>query len=152
MWGGTLTPRNEGLTEPHSVAAVQRPFRHPLLDLAAMMPSGTLSRWGPVVLWAGLIFTLSAIPDLGTGLGDWDLVLRKLAHFAEYAILGVLLFRAVRAPFLAVLLASAYAATDEVHQLFVTGRHGSPLDWLIDTAGVAAGVALALRNAREGAR
>jgi len=41
-----------------------------------------------------------------------------------------------------------YAATDEVHQLFVSGRHGSPLDWLIDTAGVVAGVAIALQVAR----
>jgi VanZ family protein len=44
-----------------------------------------------------------------------------------------------------VLLGSAYAATDEVHQAFVAGRHASPLDWLIDTAGVIAGVLLYTR-------
>jgi VanZ family protein len=32
-----------------------------------------------------------------------------------------------------------------VHQAFVAGRHGSPLDWLIDTAGAIAGVLLAAR-------
>ena len=104
-----------------------------------------LTYWAPVVLWAALIFVFSSIPDLGTGLGTWDTVLRKLAHTAEYAILGGLIFRAVRSAPAAVLLASAYAVTDEVHQAFVTGRHGSPLDWLVDTAGAVLGVALAAR-------
>jgi VanZ family protein len=98
--------------------------------------------WLPVVLWAALIFTFSSIPDLGTGLGTWDLVLRKVAHTAEYAVLGALLFRALRREPLAILAGSAYAVTDEVHQAFVSGRHGSPVDWLIDTVGVTAGVLL----------
>jgi VanZ family protein len=101
-----------------------------------------LNLWLPVLLWAALIFTFSAIPSLGTGLGTWDVVLRKLAHTAEFAVLGALLYRALRREPLAVLLGSAYAVTDEVHQAFVSGRHGSPLDWLIDTAGVVAGVVL----------
>jgi VanZ family protein len=101
-----------------------------------------LNLWLPVLLWAALIFTFSAIPSLGTGLGTWDVVLRKLAHAAEFAVLGALLYRALRREPLAVLLGSAYAVTDEVHQAFVSGRHGSPLDWLIDTAGVVAGVVL----------
>lgn len=104
------------------------------------MARATLSRWAPVVLWAGVIFALSAIPLLSTGLGAWDLVLRKAAHLTEYAILGALLLRALRSTPLALLAGSAYAVTDEVHQVFVSGRHGSPLDWLIDTIGVAAGV------------
>jgi VanZ family protein len=121
--------------------------------IAASLPRATLlpvattrfSAWAPVVLWAGLIFALSSIPDLGTGLGTWDTVLRKLAHTAEYAILGALLLRAVQNVPAAVLLASAYAATDEVHQTFVSGRHGSPLDWAIDSAGALLGVAVAAR-------
>ena len=60
-------------------------------------------------------------------------------------MLGALLYRAVRREPLAILLGSAYAVTDEVHQAFVTGRQGSPLDWLIDTAGVVAGVLLFAR-------
>jgi VanZ family protein len=91
---------------------------------------------------------LSSIPDLGTGLGAWDTVLRKLAHTAEYALLGALILRAARSAPTAVLLASAYAVTDEVHQAFVTGRHGSPLDWLIDTAGAVLGVAVATRRSQ----
>jgi VanZ family protein len=104
-----------------------------------------ISPWIPVVLWAAVIFTLSSVPDLGTGLGSWDLVLRKIAHTAEYALLGALLYRAVRHAPAALLLASAYAVTDEFHQTFVAGRHGSPVDWLIDTAGAAIGVAIAVR-------
>jgi VanZ family protein len=107
-----------------------------------------LSAWAPVVLWAGVIFALSSIPDLGTGLGTWDTTLRKLAHMVEYGILGCLLLRALRSAPAAVLLASAYAITDEVHQTFVRTRHGSPVDWLIDTAGATLGVAILLRLSR----
>jgi VanZ family protein len=112
------------------------------------MNARTLSLWGPVVGWAGLIFALSSVPALETGLETWDLVLRKVGHFVEFAILGGLLLRAVRDMPAAVLAGAAYAVTDEVHQVFVSGRQGSPLDWLIDTAGVVAGVAIALRLAR----
>jgi VanZ family protein len=96
--------------------------------------------WGPVVAWAGVIFVLSSIPDLGTGLGGWDLVLRKLAHATEYAILGFLLLRATGSERWALALGVAYAVSDEIHQHFVEGRHGAPIDVLIDSVGVAVGV------------
>ncbi len=99
-----------------------------------------LSLWLPVVAWAGLIFALSSIPDLGTGLGTWDLVLRKLAHAAEFAVLGFLLLRALGREAVAVAVGIAYAASDELHQHFVPGRQGSVLDVLLDSVGVAAGV------------
>ena len=105
-------------------------------------------RWAPVVLWAGVIFAFSSIPSLTTGLGTWDLVLRKCAHAAEYAVLGALLLRATGRAWLAVVIGSAYAVTDELHQHFVHGRVGSPVDWAIDTAGLAVGVALYARLAR----
>jgi VanZ family protein len=95
-----------------------------------------------VVAWAALIFAFSSVPDLGTGLGGWDLVLRKLAHAAEYAVLGALLQRAVRRPVLAFALGTIYAISDELHQSFVPGRMGSPLDVVVDAAGVAVGVVL----------
>ena len=113
------------------------------------MASARLGSWIPVALWAALIFGLSSIPSLGTGLGVWDLVLRKLAHLAEYAVLGALLYRAVRRRPAAIALAAAYAASDEWHQTLVRGRHGSPLDWLIDLAGVVAGVLLFARVTQE---
>jgi VanZ family protein len=102
-------------------------------------------RWGPVVAWAALIFVLSSIPGLGTGLGTWDLVLRKIAHAAEYAILAALLVRALGRPGLAIALAVGYSITDEVHQSFVSGRHGAPLDVGIDAVGAVIGALLAAR-------
>ncbi len=114
-----------------------------------MVPtSAALRLWAPVVLWAAVIFAFSSVPDLGTGLGTWDLVLRKLAHAAEFAVLGALLLRALRAERPALALGIAYAASDELHQHFVPGRLGSPYDVLIDGVGVALGVALWRRFGR----
>jgi VanZ family protein len=96
--------------------------------------------WLPVVVWAAVIFTFSSIPGLGTGLGSVDTILRKGAHIAEYAILGLLLVRAVGRELPALAIGVAYAITDEVHQHFVRGRHGSPIDVLIDTVGLAIGI------------
>jgi VanZ family protein len=107
--------------------------------LAAVVAT-RVTPWVPVVLWAGLIFAFSAVPSLGTGLGGWDLVLRKLAHFAEFAVLAALVYRASGRALVSVAAASLYAVTDEVHQLFVSGRQGSPVDWLVDTAGAITGV------------
>jgi VanZ family protein len=106
------------------------------------MVAARLNIWLPVVIWAALIFTISSVPSLDSGLGVWDTVLRKIAHVGEYAVLGALLYRAVRREPAAIVLGSLYAVTDEVHQSFVAGRHGSPVDWLIDTVGVVAGVLL----------
>ena len=110
------------------------------------MPSSrALSLWLPVIVWAAVIFAFSSIPSLGTGLGVWDTILRKGAHMTEYAILGVLLLRALGRELPALALGAAYAITDEIHQHFVSGRHASPVDVLIDTAGVAIGVFLVSR-------
>jgi VanZ family protein len=106
--------------------------------------SAALRLWAPVVLWAAVIFALSSLSDLGTG----DLLLRKLGHAAEFALLGALLLRAVAVERLALSLGIAYAATDELHQHFVPGRVGSSFDVLIDAVGVAIGVALWRRYAR----
>jgi VanZ family protein len=117
--------------------------------MASVPTTARISLWLPVVLWAGLIFGLSSISNLATDLGTWDLVLRKLAHAAEFAILGALLYRALRNPLVALLVASLYAVTDELHQAFVDGRRASPVDWAIDTAGAAVGVGLLLLWSRR---
>ena len=108
-----------------------------------------LSLWLPVALWAALIFGLSSIPNLGTGLGGWDLLLRKLAHMAEYAVLGFLLLRAIGRERIAVAVGIAYAVTDEIHQGFVEGRHGVWYDVVVDAVGVLLGVYLLGRLARR---
>ena len=113
-----------------------------------MPASVALRRWAPVVLWAAIIFAFSSVPDLGTGLGTWDLVLRKIAHACEFAVLGALLLRALREERAALAAGIAYAVSDELHQHFVRGRVGSPLDVLIDSVGVAVGVLLWRRHGR----
>ena len=92
---------------------------------------------------------LSSIPDLGTGLGTWDLVLRKIAHATEYAVLGALLVRATGRPRTAAVLGVLYAVSDEVHQGFVPGRHASPLDVGIDVVGVLLGVWIWQRHRQQ---
>ena len=123
-----------------------------------MTLAGRLDLWLPPVALMGLIFFLSAQPDLSSGLGAWDVLLRKLAHAAVYAVLTLLWWRALREtqpthpgpaprPLAAAwLIAIAYSATDEWHQTFVTGRHGTPADVLIDAGGAAAAALWALRR------
>jgi VanZ family protein len=110
-----------------------------------------LRLWLPVLAWAALIFALSAIPSLSSGLGTWDLVLRKAAHIIEFAILGALLVRAIGMAAPALVAGVAYAATDEWHQSFVRGREGRPIDIAVDAIGVLVGV-LAWRKLQPGSR
>ncbi len=91
------------------------------------------------------------------------LVIRKLAHFSEYALLGFSLLLhihqiekkvMVRLPWLwAWGIGTLYAASDEFHQGFVADRGPSVVDVMIDSAGVIAGVLLMLwilhRRTRE---
>lgn len=72
-------------------------------------------------------------------------IIRKLAHFCEFAGLSLLLNSALiftkgkRQMPLAIAITSAYAITDEVHQIFVDGRACQFRDWLIDTSGAITG-------------
>jgi VanZ like protein len=143
----------EGIS-PHSGGTVPDLHRVPFpfafcgeTTIARMALRRVAADWLPVVAWAALIFAISSVPSLGTGLGLWDLVLRKLAHVTEYAVLGFLLARVVAtAPAFA--LGVLYAVTDELHQSFVSGRHGAPRDVLIDSFGVLIGVLVHRRLAR----
>ena len=105
-----------------------------------MTDSRGLTHWLPVLLWAGVIFALSSIPSLGTGLGTWDVILRKGAHMTEYAVLALLLVRALGREAPALAFGVLYAASDELHQAFVRGRHASPIDVAIDTVGLLIGL------------
>src|SRR5918999_265995 len=81
-------------------------------------PMRALSRFAPPLVLMGVIFFFSAQPDLGTGLGVWDTILRKATHMAEYALLWFLWQRALRTrtPWPAAAITLAYAASDEFHQ------------------------------------
>ena len=99
--------------------------------------------WLPVVVWAALIFLLSAQPDLRfVPDARLDFVVRKLGHMGVFGILALLLWRALagttawRRPCAwAFVLAVLYAATDELHQGNVAGRHLSAVDVGIDATG-----------------
>lgn len=83
-------------------------------------------------------------------------LVRKGAHLTEYAILALLVLRAAsislraretghycRAAGVALLIAAAYAATDEFHQSFVASRGASVYDVMIDASGAFAALAVA---------
>jgi len=89
------------------------------------------------------------------GIGELVFIVRKIAHVVEYAVLGVLLWWALRSSVrgdprpwswrnagLALGLATLYAASDEVHQLFIPSRQGSAQDVVIDACGAAGGLLL----------
>ena len=107
--------------------------------------------WLPVALYAGAIFFWSSQSHPEEQLPSFLLkdVSDKVLHAVEYGILAVLCYRAFRwaagpavarqAVVSAIVVASAYGVTDEVHQFFVPFRESSWLDWLADTAGAAIG-------------
>ena len=105
--------------------------------------------WVPVALYAGTIFYLSAQSHPEENLPSFVFkeVSDKVLHAVEYGILSLLCYRAFRraagptvarqAVVLAIVTASVYGVTDEVHQAFVPLRESSWLDWLADTIGAA---------------
>jgi VanZ family protein len=114
-----------------------------------------LGLWAPVALWMAAIFAASARSDVGR-LGrvpDW------ITHGAAYLILAGLLCRALAgglgrplsrsAAGVAVAVAAAYGASDELHQSYVPGRDASWADVVKDVGAAAAG-ALAYRRASLG--
>ena len=121
-------------------------------------------RYGPLVLWALLIFVgsgnvLSAqrtsvllpfikwlFPSASPNTLAWfHFLIRKAGHLTEYAILALLAARAFRNSShqflqlhwftLSLLLAMLYALGDEFHQSFVPSRTASIHDSLIDSVG-----------------
>ena len=110
-----------------------------------------LWRWLPALILMGIIFYASSTPKRGLpDLQQWDFAVKKSGHVAGYALLGAAYLRGLaggrpltrRWAALALLGAALYGATDEFHQLFVSGRGAAVSDVLIDTAGAAGGIAL----------
>jgi len=102
----------------------------------------------PLILYVLLIFFVSSRSGI-TPPGPDFIMKDKLAHVAEYSILGLLLFlnigwavsrsRIVTFLFLFAVGVSI-AALDELLQSYIPGRHMSLFDWLADAVGIAAGV------------
>jgi len=106
-----------------------------------------LLAWLPPLVWAAAIFTVSSFPSSRLP----GRIPSELGHFGEYFILGVLLFFALRrdlpparALASAILIASLFGVTDELHQAFVPTRTPDPADWGVDTLGALAGATCAL--------
>lgn len=96
-----------------------------------------------IFIWCATIFWFSSRPQIKTvDSFAVDFFLKKTAHFIEYAILGILSYRATRSIRISILFSILYAASDEFHQSFIPGREPSIRDVIIDSVGVIAGVAI----------
>ena len=107
--------------------------------------------WVPVILYAGLIVTLSSMSTPHTHFPRWfDGISDKIWHALEFAVLAILCHRAflygvgsrvgAYAVPLAIVAAILFGATDEVHQYFVPLRQADGLDLLADATGAILGV------------
>ena len=107
--------------------------------------AGRLSPRG--IFWAAALAALILIASsrsrvASPGITEAD---DKFGHFAVYGLLGTLVCRlgqGWRAAAWALLIVSAYGASDEWHQSFVPGRASAMGDWIADTLGAALAVAL----------
>ena len=126
--------------------------------------TGWLHSWWPAVVWACVIFTLSTdsfssshtytiigsvLHWLFPGMSADSIKLvnymsRKTAHFSEYFIFCLFVFRGIRGArigwrwiwgFSAWFVAAGYSCLDELHQAFVASRTASPYDSLLDSIG-----------------
>lgn len=144
-----------------------------------MSARGFVKYWMPAILWMALIFVgstdvLSAehtsrflVPFLRwldpqiswAAVNEIQIVIRKLGHVTEYAILAILLWRGLRGGtewslrlsilFAVVLLGCViFAASDEFHQAFVASRSSSVYDVMIDICGalIGLGICVAVRR------
>lgn len=102
-----------------------------------------LGLWLPVVLYALVIFAASSFPSPEFPIQFWSF--DKILHLAEYALLGILLARAIKGTqpvidlrklyLLVAAIALLYGVSDEFHQAFVPGRTVSVWDALTDGVG-----------------
>lgn len=106
--------------------------------------------WLPTALWMGLIFYLSSFHKLQASPISWqDFIIRKTAHFLEYAILCILMNRGFKNTtgfsikkrlFWSLVLTVLYALSDEFHQTKVYGRTGKAFDVGVDFMGALFGL------------
>ncbi len=104
--------------------------------------------WLPLLAWLATIFYFSSHAHVNiTQSTFYDLIIFKILHMIEYAILYFLFFRAIyslrvktlsinEVLILAVLFSILYSISDEIHQTFIPTREGRIRDVLIDTTGI----------------
>jgi VanZ family protein len=145
----------------------QNPQTNPNKPSAAtsyLLKRSWLRAWWPALVWAAFIFTMSTdtfssehTATLFEPLLRWlhpsftkhqlhviHFYIRKSAHFTEYFVFCLLLYRGVRGMrqgwrwtwgLAALSIAAGYSALDEIHQAFVASRGASAYDSLLDSAG-----------------
>lgn len=137
---------------------------HAIIKLMELKSLGKFFKiWYPALVMAIVIFIFSSMPALDSNRQSGLIVnaitflfpdlknttflvtiVRKSAHFLEYALLGFLTARAFRlskkSSWWSVLACAAYAGTDEFHQSFIPGRSAEPKDIALDTIGATFGV------------
>ena len=157
---------------------VQRSIQKFAADTAAatvLKVKSFLKYWLPVLTWLGVIFIGSTDlmsaehtsriigpilrwfnPDISAEtVMQVQFFVRKAGHITEYAILSMLLWRALRGGtrwqvkmsilfFLTWIACAIFAASDEFHQSFVPSRTSSPIDVMIDVTGALIGLAICL--------
>lgn len=139
--------------------------------LRRLLLPGWLRVWWPALLWSAFIFIMSTdsfsaqhtasffqavlrwfYPSLTS---HQFLVIhhyiRKCAHFTEYFVFCLLLYRGVRGThtgwrwswgLTALAIAAGYSVLDEIHQAFVASRQSSPYDSLLDSVGAFVAIAV----------
>jgi len=115
-----------------------------------------------VIIWMIFIFMMSAFSATESGSQSYLIaafvgklfhiknitllifIIRKLAHFTEFLILGILVSNWLKnynkKLCLSVFICTIYAISDEVHQIFVPGRSCEVRDMLIDVLGAIIGI------------
>ena len=141
----------------------------PAVGARRLTPVALLAAWGPVVAWVSVIFSLSSEQFSDVNTATWlsalplvgalgltpatieagNFIVRKSAHFVEYALLGMLTLRALRATWrqrgsqllaAAVAIAAVCAGLDELRQHFLTvSRSGTAKDVGLDIVGALTG-------------
>jgi len=161
----------EELKRGSSLLLPEQPWRNPrpapeLAEIRQRAPLAPLwlRAWWPALLWAAVIFTLSTDTFSAANTGSiiepvlrWLFrslsrhqiheihhFIRKTAHFTEYFVFYLLLFRGARGDrkgwrwtwaLVALSIAAGYSALDEIHQAFVISRTASPWDSFLDSIG-----------------
>ena len=130
-----------------------------------------IRQWIPVLVWAVIIWTLSTRYFSAADTASWikpllrwldpgisaqalnaaHYAIRKAAHFVEYYVFCLLLYRAVRGEergwhlkwaLIALVTAGCYAGLDEVHQALVVNRGASAMDAILDSSSAFAAMAI----------
>ena len=126
-----------------------------------------------LILWMILIFTMSNFKAVEsdvqsgfivnilsnifhfTNINLITVIVRKLAHITEYLILGILMLNCLKeyniknVVIVSILVCILYSCSDEIHQIFISGRSGEVVDVLIDTIGIVLGNLIYKRIAKK---